>query len=556
MQLLALSTYSQPVEHIACIDMNDTAAYGCENLLDSISGIVVVTEMKPRNPTVPQPYYYKSTTTAAPVDYYFKDRAKLAINQCGDSVTEFCDQSGDALFFTVTYPQNYDYASCPALPCIAMFHPGGYKESNGNGDGFSEYVNAFAKRGYVVFNVQYRTGWRSTCFKGAVDENAPDQVLAAYRGAQDVRAALKTIKKMQMDGKFNGKQYKFDLDHLYIGGASAGAFACINMAYMDQDEVAYAAPGVMSLLGKLDSPLVGKYYYDDAIVTMPVIQGVLGMWGAGSYEAGSNANRAIFIDDPNGDGNLSDIPPFIGFHGKKDVVAPYLSRPETFLKDKASECSGPLTLTYKIPDIIAETGFTSYGGLGIYNRLQQLGIPTEIYLDSDMGHGISIPESDFGLNSPSEKELIEYMIGRAATFFQAVVCHREQSFQRTKFEDLKNCRYGKVPETFNPCPANIRDLCKQQAARPGRSNLSVAQPPGLVIVPNPAMEEFTLSLKNNSLISTIRICDFYGRVLFMKKVNATMVNIRRDAIGKWPAGIYYVEVMSDKYTLRGKLELQ
>lgn len=176
-------------------------------------------------------------TTYHDVSYDF-DETEINGGETCDPV-QSCTQDISSLNFDVCYPSNTAYTSyttCP-LPIIIMAHPGGYAEcsSKENTPKLSYLCKELAKRGFIVFNIEYRRG---RIKYGDEDPVYPYyktiyQELAGYRAVQDFKGAIRSIFKMYDDGVF-GTKFKMKKQWLFIGGQSAGAIAALNVAYVQK----------------------------------------------------------------------------------------------------------------------------------------------------------------------------------------------------------------------------------------------------------------------------------------------------------------------------------
>ncbi len=516
--------------------------YRCLNLLRPIDGIEVEQD--------DSVFRYGSTVpNNSPTDFQYSGASK--------PVT--CTDSGNALVFTVTYPSNYSYATCGALPCIALFHAGGFVESKpsrlGTG-GFNKFVEGFARRGYVVFNVEYRTGWDTTGGKGIGNtNNLASQLMASYRAAQDIRGFLRSVRKMQLDGVFTGRGYQFDLTKLYLGGTSAGAFTCISAAYLNQAEANIGAPGLVPVLGTLNRPKTGFYYYGaDSTAPLPPINGVASFWGAGVGSLTGPADSATFLD--------ANSPPLIGFTGELDSVAPATSlveyRYQPATNPDVAQCGNTLLYPASVYNSNgAAPDFRLYGNRAIYNRLRRLGIPSELYLDSDMDHGLRDDRTydttaNFGIANPTEDTVISYLVGRAATFFQAVRSGTYATLGRTRFRDSVNCRYGRQTDydCFGAAPPN---LCTTPPAQLGAKAVLTGPGEGAwTLAPNPAGAHCTIRSATGENLEAVSVYDGFGRLVWSARPGQPELVLSRNLFGRAP-GLYLVDVQIGGQRTRQRL---
>lgn len=89
----------------------------------------------------------------------------------------------------------------------------------------------FSKMGYVTATMDYRlgvTGFIPGPSDGNVDSNSAGA--AVMRAVHDARAAVRFFRKNVTEG---GNTYKIDTNNIYFGGASAGGFMALHLAYMD-----------------------------------------------------------------------------------------------------------------------------------------------------------------------------------------------------------------------------------------------------------------------------------------------------------------------------------
>ncbi len=334
-----------------------------------------------------------------------------------------CDNSGAALIYDVYYPSPSaytQYGNAP-LPALFLFHSGGFSDcSNKDNDNIGSYCQGFAERGFITFNVEYRRGTVNQ--PGFV---SAEQVLAVYRCFQDARGAIRSAIKRQLNNETN---FKIDTSKLFIGGSSAGAIIALGTAFYNQQEMDIVSPGVSdpSILGPLD---IDNYY--GSVNTAFSLKGVLSMWG-GIVDKNSADPSAVALIKP------TDNIAVIAFHGEADSTVPFrtqLFNVSTGPKAKATQCG----FTYKIPRDI--TSVMQYGSEAIYNTLRSYNTPTELYADSDAGHGLGAT-ANYGLSTSNTDSVVNYITRRAAIFFQAVNNKIAANLERTKFRDCQNLRTG------------------------------------------------------------------------------------------------------------------
>jgi len=252
--------------------------------------------------------------------------------------------------------------------------------------------------------------------------------------------------------------YRIDTNNIFIGGVSAGSIIALQTAYQQSQtsQLDVVFPGISTVLGSIDQ----NYYIGNTTVDIfPKIRGVLNMWGALTIPLNKVNNPANFF--------LSNIsrPPVISFHGDQDhVVWPdteplYFSRdivdPSQFYVNFGRE-SRCLTNggTYVLPGDYTTPDLATIGSKSIYTMLKGASIPTELYTDCQMEHGLDCQpgtqgcaavtfDSEFGTHYTNENDVNSYIAGRAATFFVTVAKYlNNNKFQMSKFVECRNDRHG------------------------------------------------------------------------------------------------------------------
>ena len=183
----------------------------------------------------------------------------------------------DTLILDVFFPDNL-IDTMALRPAVMMMHGGGFK--SGSKESRQNESIAMARRGYVVFNINYRIGWDTT--------NPINQIYAAYRANQDARAAMRYIVEQK-------DTYRVDTNWIFVAGSSAGAINAFHLAYSDQNEWNSLLPGVETQLGNLNTStnnLAHEYS----------IKGIFNNWGS-TFTGMAQANELL---------------PTISFHGDQD----------------------------------------------------------------------------------------------------------------------------------------------------------------------------------------------------------------------------------------------
>lgn len=214
-------------------------------------------------------------------------------------------------------------------PLMIWVHPGGFLIGNKGVDDMVMLCDTFAQKGYVTASLSYRLGYNPF--------DAQSSERAVYRGTQDVRAAVRFFIEF-------ADIYEIDTTRIFIGGSSAGGFAALHTAYLDEDERPLSTFGgtLFPDLGCLDC--TGNDYQHEV---KPLA--IIDMWGALGDSTYRDANDTI---------------PVLIMHGTADDVVAY---------DKGSPF---------------DVGFlpVTHGALPIKNRSDDLGLPYILHTFYGEGH--------------------------------------------------------------------------------------------------------------------------------------------------------------------------
>jgi acetyl esterase/lipase len=96
--------------------------------------------------------------------------------------------------------------------------------------GMQQFINGFAAKGYVAVDIDYRLGFNDANGMFFCNGNPHNITEAAYRAAQDIRAAVKYLVA-------NADRLGIDENKIFLGGISAGAIGALMATYTENDEV-------------------------------------------------------------------------------------------------------------------------------------------------------------------------------------------------------------------------------------------------------------------------------------------------------------------------------
>ncbi len=221
-------------------------------------------------------------------------------------------------------------------PFILFIHGGGFlkgdKSTTGN---FCKYLS---NKGFVVASIDYRLGWPMD--KGEDPCESADSIAAIkafYRAQQDAQTALRFISS-------NASKYAIDTSWIFVAGSSAGGISTLGMVYFSQQIADQMYPFASAALGNLNEAgnnLKATYH----------IKAIASMWGA--------LNTPFLIKPQN-------AVPTVFFHGEKDKVVP-------FDIEHFHSCEN-----YPV----------DYGSKPLYERMVELNVPAEAFIDPEGGHGV------------------------------------------------------------------------------------------------------------------------------------------------------------------------
>jgi para-nitrobenzyl esterase len=109
-------------------------------------------------------------------------------------------------------------------PLIVFAHGGSFIAGSKEDADVTSLCQHFARRGYVCASINYRLGF------AVFPPNSGEAKRAVYRSVQDMKAAIRFFRK----DAATTNAYRIDPNIIFAGGSSAGAFAALHMAYLDE----------------------------------------------------------------------------------------------------------------------------------------------------------------------------------------------------------------------------------------------------------------------------------------------------------------------------------
>lgn len=426
--------------------------------------------------------YGNGTNTDYHDVYFHEDAVDFGCTIITDGCSDFSNNYPDTLKIFVFYPK-HDYSNTTGckLPVFIFVHGGGFSDCIGmNPSGeLTDACKTMCHKGFVVFSVEYRRGRRRDDKGGnytSVFENA-----AIYRAAQDVRGAIRYIIYRQIHHNLYAAEdpYQIDVNNIFLGGNSAGALSVITAAYFYETSGQAKLNDIFPVVNSTISNVMGAadidfYLGNDTYNYMQGVRGILSMWGSIFIPTSAKNNPAAYFS------SSSYKPPIIAFHGKQDVVFPYIAQTVKFSPDDLmhaffnSTNSCIVSGNYALEGTASTIDLYNGGSKGIYDYiLQPLGIFSEVYIDNQMAHGLddddaacgtcsSDPnifkrpaigggcelcgfQSNFGTPYNNKTDVYNYIMERAAIFFQAIMTGTQSQVTQTVFIEQQNNRITVCP---------------------------------------------------------------------------------------------------------------
>jgi acetyl esterase/lipase len=517
----------------------------CADLTKEVFNDSVI--IKPNNTNNPPVKYAKPNTQILDVKY-ITDSLGEGGTQHPCSTSTNCTDGSSSLVYEVYYP-NIQYSDTRRLSALIFFHGGGFSDCvNFHSTQTMTYCTEFTKRGFVVFNVEYR--------RGTSDDNnskytSASRRLAIYRAVQDARGAIRTIVSRELN---KVTPYRINERRIFLAGPSAGSAIAIVAGYYNSTMINQIFAGVSSHLGVVDA----DNYLGNAARGSYTIKGVLDLWGQAYVPLKFANNPANFFSQN------SQRPALIAFHGGSDPVAKIDSSDVFFSPSTSSYGSESLCVngTYTLPDNGANgVDLKLHGSASLYNIFKtSLNIPCELYIDCDMQHNLNESTSDFGLangnaSAVTNKQVQIYIVQRAATFFQYVINPNfPYTLTHTKFVNCLNTRSGCNPDSGTTCSntATCSNGALQNSSTIVQQNLTAKKETNSLFIAvniNKAIYIKFFKAANSKIV----LLNLNGIPVKTMEANSTEVVLNGTDLS---AGIYLLRVTQGKQMQTAKIVLQ
>ncbi|UOQ98277.1 T9SS type A sorting domain-containing protein [Hymenobacter sp. 5317J-9] len=182
----------------------------------------------------------------------------------------------------------------PARPVIIFAHQGGFVTGSRTDAYMVKVCTQFARLGYVTASIDYRLLDIGTILSGGFD--TVNVAKSAIRGMQDLRAAVRFFRADAAGANL----YRVSPSRIVVGGSSAGAFAALEVGYLDKVSEVPAYVGIAAL-GGIEGTSGNPGYSSQPLA-------VLNLSGATEQPSLIEAGNA----------------PLYSAHGTADATVPYL----------------------------------------------------------------------------------------------------------------------------------------------------------------------------------------------------------------------------------------
>lgn len=275
-------------------------------------------------------------------------------------------------------------------PLVIMCHGGYFLSGDKAAADMLPLCTDLARMGYVVASINYRVG-----IPFGADLEVP-YGQALLRAIQDVRAAIRWFRK---NADTEGNTYRINPEQIFVGGASAGGFMALHLAYMDENEIpSWLDMTIPGLEGGLEGESGNPGYSSEVAGILPV-SGAMG--------------DSDWVD-------AGDTTPACMFHGDADL---------TVTIDSA---------TFVLFGLIDVT--TIEGSNFIADRMDEVGVEHCYHVTPGGGH---VPY----LGNPTE---YDYTLSLMSGFLHGLVCN--ETFDCTYHEILSSTEEIVGQEELNAYP--------------------------------------------------------------------------------------------------------
>jgi len=441
-------------------------------------------------------------------------------------------------------------------PLIIMMHTGSYLPAvlnqtptgSRNDSSTVEICKRFAKRGYVVANMDYRLGWVPT--GSTLDIRRGTLLNAVYRSIQDAKACVRYFRA----DAAGANTFKLDSNMFIIGGQGTGGYVAINYIALDK-------PSEITLPKFLSSTTEPTYGF---VAGQPYVnQSLLGDFdGYGGVPQLNNPNNspghsnevqfAFNLGGALGDSSWLEAgdAPTVALHVLGDPFAPY--------------GNGTVYVPGNPPQIVVDvSGSGAFipiaNALGNNDCFKNAGFTDPFTLQANTLNGGEEGLYPFATSPPVQAGPWEWFDSATVVFiavnvFQMTPAQGTQIYTNALLTnpDMSKTKAMAYIDTImgylNPrivyclnLPTGITELNTQQAE--------------LKIKPNPVERNQTLQISTSKgAIKSVEWYDLLGkRILYFEQVNDAEIKINTAGLS---GGTYLLKVMTDSGVFTEKILIQ
>jgi hypothetical protein len=454
-----------------------------------------------------------------------------------------------------------------ARPLIVFMHPGDFLPLlwNGNptGDlhdsGVVEICKQFARRGYVVANIDYRVGWNPLNLNQ--DCRTAQLLQAVYRGLHDAKTCVRFFR---MDVATQGNTFGIDENRIVVGGQGSSGYIATSYATLNK-------PGELQLLKFISSstdPSCGCMTGVPYIIP-DVLGDFDGLGGDTTYNHpnwpgySSNVNMVFNLEGALGDSSWLEAGevPMVSFHDVNNPLTPYMSG-GVFL---------PPPFNYFIIDVTGSHDFI--------RRANQLGNNDVFHLfnwgdpyttrANEVNEGweglFPIVQPDPSVNNPynpfhgqinpwewwscTDLEIIAPYLGKTVGYADTICGYGYLT--NPDMSKLKALAYiDTVQGYLDPRICRVLELCKSVGIEEVKTLKAE-----LNLFPNPSSQILNIQLKDaTAKILSVKIFDVAGRKVFDdENLNQNHAEI---SCRQFTKGLFTVRVQTDLGVLTEKLVIE
>lgn len=394
-------------------------------------------------------------------------------------------------------------------PLAVVIHGGSFVDGSKDDHSVAELSKAFAMRGYVSINVNYRLGFAtnqskrvcniSDIYACIISGDEAEWHRSIYRGIQDVKGAIRYMINRH-------EEYDIDPDNIFLAGESAGGFIALGTGLLDIDGERHSDTyAIQSLPAPHDvasnCPNYKNKTFPTDSITRPDLGGINGdietsgidytIKGIGNFFGGMMANllEAHNPDKPK--------PVIYSFHQPCDLIVPI----------KSGRAFKGLS------DCIALVNCSSINNTPIVYGSQQISI-----WNSEENYGYTIVDKFTGNNADCFQQV-----------FNNVDCHAY---------DNRALRWQNMFDLFAP-EISIDSICGTEEI----SRIGLASANKLTIYPNPVSDDYINLVVKESGICDLVIWNSLGQSVHTENnVSVSGNRVQAISVSNLSQGVYILQI--------------